>query len=194
MKSFRKWIAVAAASLTAGFLVAPGTITAGIVDLLTFQAAVDAAQAVDPTLAAPANDGNHDFAVGGFERSNTPTNGGHTGFSAQSHPNGQAPSGHLSSTFDSSPTSPTPGVKQRYDVVCLAVSGNEAAIGMVPTNSPKTNTGSDQVLAVEDSGMPGGAGDMYAFYVGADPTDCATYVGGAVFAPLRGNILVHDES
>jgi hypothetical protein len=194
MTSFRKWIAVAAASLTAGFLVAPGTISAGIVDLLTFQAAVDAAQAVDPTLAAPTNDGNHDFAVGGFERSNTPTNGGHTGFSAQSHPNGQAPSGHLSSTFDSSPTSLTPGVKERYDVVCLAVSGNEAAIGMVPTSSPKTNTGMDQVLAVEDSGMPGGAGDMYAFYIGADPTDCATYLGGAVFPPLRGNILVHDES
>jgi hypothetical protein len=188
----KKLIVVTAAALTAVLLVAPA-VRATVVDLVTFQAAVDAAHAVDPTLTAPSNDGNHDFAVGGFERSSTPTNGGHTGFSAQSHPNGQAPSGHVSSTFDSSPASPAPGVKQRWDVVCLAVAGNEAAMGLVPTKSPRDNTAPITVLAVRDSGMPGGAGDEYAFYNGADPTDCATYVTGAVFEILHGNILVHDE-
>jgi hypothetical protein len=142
---------------------------------------------------ATPSDGSHDFAVGGFERSSTPTNGGHTSFSAHSGPSGQDPSGQLSSTFDSSPSSPAPGQKERYRVVCLAVSGSDAALGLVPTDSPKTNVGAPRVLAVHDGGMPGNAGDLYAFYAAADPADCASYVGGGLFPTLHGNFLVHDE-
>src|SRR5438309_11379047 len=106
----KKLLAIPAATLTAVLLVAP-VVRASIVDLLTFHAAVGAAQAVDPTLNQPATDGGHDFAVGGFERNFLPQSGGHTGFSAQSTPNGDNPSGQVTSTFDSSPNSGNPGTK-----------------------------------------------------------------------------------
>jgi hypothetical protein len=179
----RKFVALAVAVFGVVFLLASGTASAGsIVDLLTFQSAVDAAQAVDPTLAAPANDGSHDFAVGGFERANVAMS--HTGFSAQSGPQGQAPTGHLSSTSST-------GLKERYDVTCLAVFGPDAAIGLVPTNSPPTNAGTERVLAVHDGDLPGGGGDLYTFWF-TSASNCQFYVGLAFFAPLSGNIVVHD--
>jgi hypothetical protein len=168
------------------FLVAPGTVSATIVDLLTFQSAVDSAQAVDPTLAAPTNDGAHDFAVGGFQRAS----GAHTGFSAHSGPLGENPFGHLSSTLD-------PGVfQQRYDVTCLAVAGNHASIGLVPTNAGSNDATLETILVVVDSGLPGGTGDLYAFDVtpGVQAQNCALDVAlTPPFMPLSGNILVHDE-
>jgi hypothetical protein len=182
----KKLLAIAAAMLAVVFLVAPGTVSATIVDLLTFQSAVDSAQAVDPTLAAPANDGGHDFAVGGFERAS----GAHTGFSAQSGPLGENPSGHLSSTLD-------PGVfQQRYDVTCLAVAGNHASIGLVPSNAGSNDATLETVLVVVDSGLPGGTGDVYGFIItpGVQAQDCPLYVAVTPpFMPLSGNILVHDE-
>ncbi len=178
----RKFIAIGVATLTAVLLAAP-VVRAGIVDLLTFEAAVDAAQAVDPTLQQPANDGKHDFAVGGFER---PV-GSHAGFSAQSGPNGEAPKGHLSSTSDDF------RVKERYDVVCLAVAGPNASIGLAPTNSPPSNAGTPRILRVFDSQMPGGMGDLFTFYI-TDPMQCAQFLAmPALNMPLKGNILVHDE-
>src|SRR5947209_4268941 len=62
----KRLFAVTTATL-AGVLLAAPLAHASIVNPLTFNAAVNAAQAVDPTLAPPANDGKHDFAVGGFE-------------------------------------------------------------------------------------------------------------------------------
>src|SRR6266852_6292170 len=163
--------------LTVVFLVAPGTVSATIVDLLTFQSAVDSAQAVDPTLASPANDGAHDFAVGGFER----RNGFHTGFSAQSGPLGENPFGHLSSTLD-------PGVaQQRYDVTCLAVAGDHASIGLVPSNAGSNDATTETVLVVVDSGLPGGTGDVYGFVLnpGVQAKDCANFVlATPPFSPL----------
>jgi hypothetical protein len=177
----KKLLVLVAAGVVAGVLVAP--VRADIVDLLTFQSAVNAAQAVDPTLAAPTNDGNHDFTVGGFDEQF----GGHVGFSAQSGPRGQGPQGHLSSTDDAT------GLKERYDVVCVAVSGQDAALGLEPTSSPKDNSGTPRILIVHDGRLPGGGGDRYAFSL-ADPTKCAAFVhGGAVVVPVTGNILVHDE-
>jgi len=63
----RKLLAIAAVILAFAFVLAAGTTNAGIVDLLDFQAAVDAALAADPTLDSPPNDGGHDFVVGGFQ-------------------------------------------------------------------------------------------------------------------------------
>ena len=180
----KKLLAIAAAMLAVVFLLAPGTLWAGIVDLVTFQSAVDAAQAVDPTLTPPPNDGAHDFAVGGFERAN----GFHTGFSAHSEPLGENPFGHLSSTLD-------PGVaQQRYDVTCLAVAGNHASMGLVPTSAGSNDATNETVLVVVDGGLPGGTGDLYGFVVGGRANDCATFVlATPPFTPLSGNILVHDE-
>ena len=140
------------------------------------------------------NDGANDFAIGDFERAN----GGHTGFEAYSDPNGANPFGHLSSTFDNNSTGGTGTIHQRYDVICLAVSGNEAAIGLVPTDSPPDNAATaPRVLVVWDSGLPGGAGDEYAFttLLKKVPTDCARWLGRfkGGFAPISGDIVVHDE-
>ena len=187
----KKLAALVSASLVAIFLALPATVRADIVDLLTFQSALDAAQAVDPTLKAPSNDGEHDFAVGGFERAQFPPtfSGGHTGFSAQSGPNGNAVKGQVTSTFDNS--NPFPGSKQRWTVVCLAVSGMNASMGLVPRDAPPSNTADIRGLTVHDGG-PGGTADLYTFW-GPDPQDCAAHLLEAVFPISHGNILVHDE-
>jgi hypothetical protein len=142
---------------------------------------------VAPSGAGPTS-GPHDFAVGGFSRAN----GAHIGFSAHSGPTGSAAVGHLSSTFDNNITG-TGTIKERFRVVCLAVAGNQAAIGLVPTDSPPDNAGTPRVLSVQDSGLPGGTGDLYAF-VDTAPTNCAAALGLHPFAPLSGNILVHHGS
>ena len=142
---------------------------------------------VAPSGAGP-NGGAHDFAVGGFQRGN----GAHTGFSAHSDPAGLNAVGHLSSTFDNNITGGTGTIKERFRVVCLVVARNQAAIGLDPTDSPPDNAGTPRVLSVQDSGLPGGEGDMYAF-VDVAPTNCAAALGLHPFMPLSGNIVVHDE-
>ena len=177
----RKLLAMAAVILPFVFMLATGTTNASLVDLLDFQAAVDAALAVDPTLDSPPNDGGHDFAVGGFQG----TGDNNIGFSAHSGPLGEEPFGHLSQTI--------PHVrKDRFTVTCLAVIANRAALGLTPTDAASNEFLTERVLAVMDSGLPGGTGDLYAYYNVAANT-CAAFVNGAVFAPERGNILVHDE-
>ena len=162
--------------------------------LLAIAAASLTAVLLAVSVVRAANDGNQDFAVGGFERSNAPTNGGHTGFSAQSGPNGQAVNGQVTSTFDSSPNSGAPGIKQRWNVVCLAVSGHDASMGLVPRNAPPSNAADIRGLTVHDGG-PGGTLDTYGFWTGDDPNNCAAHLtaADAPNPPLHGNITVHDE-
>jgi hypothetical protein len=183
----KRWLTIPAAVVAAASLSLAGTAWAGIVDLLDFSAAVEAAQAVDPTIASPQNDGEHDFTVGGFERTGANINS-HVGFSAQSGPQGQEPKGHLSATNSMT------GVKERYDAICVAVAGPNAAVGLVPRDAPPDNAATPRILAVHDGGLPGGGGDLYAFYLfPPTATNCVFFVGGAVFIPESGNILVHDE-
>ena len=170
---------VTLATCAAAAAVAAGAIAA-TVDPAVLQSAVDAAQAVDPTLAAPANDGQHDFAVGGFQTADTTT----WGVSGQSGPNGENPFGHVSFTSPS-------GFKGRYDVVCLAVAGNDAALGLVPT--PTTGTGPGGVLALHDGGPAAASADRYTFNQFESPLTCAAHVGEAVLVPVNGNIVVNDS-
>jgi hypothetical protein len=175
----KKQLALATATLVAVFVAAP-VARASIVNPLTFNAAVNAAQAFDPTVAPPANDGKHDFAVGGFEGAFME----HLGFSAQSGPQGQAPSGHVSGTY-------AKGEKYRWRVTCLAVEGKDAAIGLVATEAPPSNAAFEAVFTVHDGG-PGAAGDLYAFFE-YPASKCAEGVGAA-FVPIKsGDILVHDN-
>jgi hypothetical protein len=182
----RKLLAIAAVILAFAFVLAAGTTNAGIVDLLDFQAAVDAALAADPTLDSPPNDGGHDFVVGGFQG----TGDNNIGFSAHSGPLGEEPFGHLSQTIPQ-------GRKDRFTVTCLAVAGNRAALGLTPTDAASNEFVGERVLAVMDSGLPGGTGDMYGYYgvsgSGVPANTCALYVNGAAFPVEHGNILVHDE-
>jgi hypothetical protein len=172
----KKLVAIGAVALAAVFVAAP-VVRAGIVDLLTFQSAADAAQAVDPTLNPPPNDGKHDFVVGGFRD----YLGENIGLSAHSDPNGANPYGHESVTKPQD-------YKIRSNIVCLAVSGNLAAWGTVAKD------GSEFVEVGRDGG-PGGTGDGWNYVVDAAANCAAHVLDGALAPPLTsGNILIHDES
>jgi len=136
------------------------------------------------SIGAASADGPQDFAVGGFTRGN----GAHVGFSAHSGALDENPFGHLSSTL--------PGVRQeRYEVTCLAVAGNRASIGLVPTDAGSNDATIETVLVVIDSGLPGGAGDVYGFVLnpGVQAKDCAAFVlATPPFSPSSGNIVVKD--
>ena len=86
MNKMNKLVTSAVAILAVAFLVTPGVAGADIADLFSFQSAVDSAQAVDPSIAAPPNDGGHDFAVGGGRTASDDLG---FGFSAHSGPLGQ---------------------------------------------------------------------------------------------------------
>jgi hypothetical protein len=181
----KKLVAIAATVLGVVFL-ASGTAGAGIVDLLTFQSGVDAAQAVDPTLAAPPNDGQHDFAVGGFQG----TADNNVGFSAHSDHLGVNPQGHLSQTI--------PQVRRdRFTVTCLAVAANRASLGLTPSDAETAERYPEgRLFTVTDNGNPvdGQPVDLYSYRLGILPEDCATWAGlGGFFTPVNGNIVVHDE-
>lgn len=160
---------------------------------LDFQSAVAALEAVDPTIAPPPNGPGKDSAVGGFHGVGTAgvTTKNNVGFSAESGSLGQDPQGHLSDTEPHFfPTSPNTR-HGRFRVICLAVLGNQAAVGLVPTDTASNDESIGEVLAVQDSGLPGGMGDTYAF-LPEPPAMCAFSVGDAILPIERGNIHVHD--
>jgi hypothetical protein len=77
----------------------------------------------------------------------------------------------------------------------LTVVGNDAAIGLHPTDAASNDQTNEFVLSAEDSGLAGGTGDQYVIIPDVPATDCASFVDygrdfGFTFA--RGNILVHD--
>jgi hypothetical protein len=199
MNKMNKLVASAVAMLAVAFLVTPGVAGADIVDLFSFQSAVDAAQAIDPSIAAPPNDGGHDFAVGGGRTASDDLG---FGFSAHSGPLGQDPQGHMS--FGLSLAPPFPKVAQvTVDVTCLTVVGNVATIGGEFTHVnapgggpvPVVQEGGGGLFVVTDNGNPvnGQSLDQFAFVsvLNAPPTICPFF--GAVAGPLaNGNILVHD--
>jgi hypothetical protein len=77
-------------------------------------------------------------------------------------------------------------------VTCLAVVGNEAALGLVPTDAASNDQAAQFILAVRDNkGL--GLRDQYAFEsgVGVFARDCARYVSDALFSVESGDILVN---
>ena len=149
--------------------------------------AVNAQEAVDPTIDAPLTYQGKNTAVGGFQG----TEGNKVAFSADSGSVGQDPKGHLSETrphfFPSGSSSTYQG---RFRVICLAVLGNEAAVGLVPTNAASNDTTNGFVLAVRDNGQPNGTGDQYGFVPGVSPATCGQGLGEAVFSIANGNVNV----
>ena len=175
---------VLALTLVVGVILFP-TSASATDDLLDFQLAVDEMLAVDPTLDPPPNDGKHDFVVGGFRD----VFGYNNGLSAHSGPGGEDPLGQISAT------NPASEHKIREDVVCLAVLGNLAAIGVrgqqwFPPSSKKYPV--QEVLVIRDGG-PGGAGDGFKTRA-QDPDNCQALLAEALTAPpiVSGNILVDD--
>ena len=130
---------------------------------------------------ATAKNVGKDSVTGGFHD----IYGFNNGVQASSGPSGENPTGHASST------NPYNGAKIRENAVCVAVSGNLAATGMVGTANGEPYS---EVLVYRDGG-PGGSGDGFDSFPG-DPLDCASFVAAAEFAPaiLAGNILVKDAA
>jgi hypothetical protein len=186
----KKLLAISAAGVTAVLLFAPA-VRAEIVDLLTFQQAVDAAQSVDSTLSAPSNDGKHDFIVGGF----IDVSQERVGLSAQSDPLGTNPFGRESVTF------PNGAPKIRSKVTCLAVVGNVLGVGQIAAwgtvaTSSNSNTlppGTEFVEFGRDGG-PGGTADGWGFAI-APASTCKSFLGQAASSLpiLSGDLLIHDE-
>ena len=79
-------------------------------------------------------------------------------------------------------------------MTCLEVLGNQAAMGLVPTDAASNDEQDEFVFAVSDNGLPNGIGDQYAFIPGVPAEDCILGLGEAIFGftIARGNILVHD--
>jgi hypothetical protein len=195
----KKFSAIGAAMLAAAFLVAPGIARASILDLVTFMSGVDAAQAVDPTLDPPPNDGAHDFAVGGGHHLGFvggPCNASDPlctieGFSAHSGPTGENPQGHISVNG---------ATLLRGDVICLQVIANEAFIRAVETRTgDDIPQGTEFLLHVVDNGNPasGTPTDLIrnSFAPFISPPSAAFPCGTPILPPVplgSGNIVVHD--
>jgi hypothetical protein len=170
--------------LLIGPAVAPGAASAHH-NLAEFDSAVAALSAVDPTIDPPPNDSRIDFVVGGGENLDQDF-----GLSAHSGPLGEDPFGHASATLGQPDT-----LQYRARVTCLTVAGNLAAVGLVPTDAQSNDFGALQlVLAIRDSGLPGGTGDGIQIVSAGNAQNCAAFVAAAAVAdPLdRGNLLVHD--
>jgi hypothetical protein len=130
--------------------------------------------------ATPPNDPNNDFVTGGFQDGF----GFDNGVSAQGDPSGANPKGHLSATHPSDKT------KIRGDIVCIAVSGNTAATGIIGT----LNGEPYKEVEVYRDGGPGGTGDGFTAFEEPNPSNCQARLGEAATAPsiVRGDILIND--
>jgi hypothetical protein len=183
----RKRLVVLGAALAA--IAFPARASA-VYSLLDFQSATDALVAVDPTIDPPPNEPNKDFAVGGFQG----VDNNKVGFSAHSGSLGQDAQGHLSETIPLFYGTPPRTYQGRFTITCLTVLGNDAAMGLVPTDAASNDQPAQFVFAVHDSGLPGGSGDQEVFVPNVPAQDCAVGVGFAVFGfPIvHGNILVND--
>jgi len=142
-------------------------------------------------LAAPSLAGSKgDSAVGGFQGVGGVNN---VAFSAQSDANGANPSGHLTQTIPSN--DPTiPQRLDRFDVTCLAVTGNHAAIGLTPRDATTAAKFPDgRTLVVIDNGPPVGGQPVDFYGYAANDKDCTQFTTTVVSNhPAYGNISVND--
>ena len=178
----RSLIALAVAAVA---IALPASASA-LYSLFEYDSAVDALEAVDPTITPAANDPGKDFAVGGFRG----IENNRVGFSGHSGPLGQDPQGHVSETIPGFFMGPSSTRQGRFKVTCFAAFANDAALGLTPTDAASNDLPDEVVLAVRDNkafGMP----DEYAFVPGP-ASACAAAVGDALFPIQSGNILVHD--
>ena len=121
--------------------------------------------------------------------------GANVGFNARSDPNGENPTGHISTTI---PFAAPPGdpLQLRIDVTCVAVAGDLAAVGGIISESSANDifAGFNLVVVFRDTGLPGGEGDAVAPFPGAPAASCPAFVALAAGAPpiQNGNVTVND--
>jgi hypothetical protein len=193
-----------ALGLAAAVLTAMAPAASASYDLLEYDAALQAALAVDPDVAPFAtNNPTLDFAVGGGQHVCFPGPACvDEGFAAHSGPQGENPQGHVSATFpapaDAGPTASPDQVKG--PVTCVYVLGNQAFIIFVQTKTGSSvPIGTPVLLHVVDNGDP---------VMGTPPDQIRNSFPGGYFGPFpgppcgipffapvpldRGNIVVHD--
>jgi hypothetical protein len=123
--------------------------------------------------------------------------GANVGFNARSDPNGENPSGHITTTIPFSGATSDP-LQLRIDVTCVAVAGNLAAVGGIINESSANDifAGFNLVVVFRDTGLPGGEGDAVAPFPGAPAASCPAFVALAAEAPpiQIGNVTVNDAT
>jgi hypothetical protein len=155
-------------------------------DPAEYEAAVDALAAVDPTIEPAPDDPSNDFVVGA----------GHniTGMATLAI---SAHSGALGEdAFGQGTATAAVGTRLIFRVTCLAVVHNLASIGVVVEQGNLRPPGTEVLIFIRDSGLPGGEGDGVSTLAGEGITadQCPAFVAvAAVVPPIEaGNYLVHD--
>jgi hypothetical protein len=148
-----------------------------------FQAATETLLAADPTAVPPPEDPARDSVHGAGH------NGGATlALSAWSGPIGDEPTG--TGVANSGGGFHT---HVRFEVTCLAVAGNLASVGVVVVGGNLLPEGTESIISIRDSGLPGGTGDGYSV-IAAEAETCAALLPiAAVVPPMEtGNFHVRD--
>ena len=171
-------IASALAACAAALLVVP--VAGAAVDPAEYGAVVEAVQAVDASIAAPPDSPERDLVVGTSRNQDTTL-----AMAAHSGPNGEDPRGNGVAI--------APSTRTHFDVTCVDVAGNLAAVGVVVTRSNLLPPGTELLVFVRDTTLPGGMGDGHNVIVLA----AASCVGSALVAATvpphdHGNWIVSD--
>jgi hypothetical protein len=161
---------------------APATARAAV-DQTQFQAATETLLAADPTAMPPPEDPARDSVHGAGH------NGGATlAVSAWSDPIGGDPTG--TGVANSGGGFHT---HVRFEVTCLAVAGNLASVGVVVVGGNLLPEGTESIISIRDSGLPGGTKDGYSV-IAAEADTCAALLPiAAVVPPMEsGNFHIRD--
>ena len=171
---------LALATVAASVTLVVATAAAAAVDPVEYEAAVSAVQAVDESIAVAANSSDEDFVIGAGHNVNAVL-----ALSAQSGPNGESPSGRGIAT--------APSTQTRFDVTCLDVAGNLAAVGVVVTRSTLLPVGTELIVFVRDTTLPGGTGDGHSVIaLPAQACEGSAPVAATVPPHEHGNWTVND--
>jgi hypothetical protein len=170
--------ASALAAVAAALIIAPGASAA--VDPAEYESVVEAVHAVDASIAAPPNLPDRDFVVG-TSRNEDAT----LALAAQSGPNGEDPRGQGVAI--------APSTRTQFEVTCLDVLGNLAAVGAVVTRSTLLPEGTELVIFVRDTTAPGGLGDGHQV-IALPAESCEGTAALALTVPPHehGNWIVSD--
>jgi hypothetical protein len=164
-------VALAAATASAAFVFVAGA--AAAVDPAEYDSAVAGVHAVDESIQVAANSSSDDFVLGVSHNQDATLT-----LSAQSGPNGEDPQGQGIAV--------APNTRAHFEVTCLDVAANLAAVGVVVTRSNFLPVGTELIVFVRDTTLPGGASDGHN--VIALPAE--TCEGSA---PLAATVPPHDN-
>jgi hypothetical protein len=171
-------IALALVTISAALVVAGGA--AAAVDPAEYESAVAGVLAVDESITVPANSSSEDFVLGASHNVDATLT-----LSAQSGPNGENPEG--------SGIAVSPSTRMHFDVTCLDVAGSLAAVGVVVTRSDFLPVGTEFIVFVRDTTLPGGMGDGHdTISLPAESCEGMALVAATVPPHDAGNWAVND--